>query len=212
LKIKKNKILIIGKSNKFIKFVKKNFYYNFLKIISWRKIIFQINNLKKNDYDLILICGFDFSSFNNDFADFYRKNISDPLDIVLKNTNLNTDVLYINTLKDKSNITYSRYKFAKQRLANLLAKKIKNIYVYHCPLILVNKSVDLNKGWFTGIILPFFIWLNIIPSINFEKMSFVLKNYHLNLKKKKLYPQIYGKNLYIKRNQFLDRMLRVLLK
>jgi hypothetical protein len=212
LKITKKKILIVGNSNKFIKFINKNFNYEFLKIVAWRNIMLQINYSETNNYDLILICGFDFNSFDENFNIFFKKNITYPLNFILKNLNTKTDVLYIDTLENDVNTTFSRYKFAKKKLSYLLTRKIKNIYIYNSPLILRDGSIDLNKGWFTKIILPFFIMFKIIPSIDFKKMSFFLKNYRINLRKKKLYSQIYGKNLYFKRNQFLDRTLRILFK
>ena len=106
MKKKFKKIVIIGKSNKFILGIKQNFIYNELDIISWRKINF-IKSKKK--YDLIFLCGFNFNTYSSNLNLFYKNNINKPLNLVKKIAKKESVIVYINTKNDKKKYTFSRY-------------------------------------------------------------------------------------------------------
>ena len=77
MKKKFNKIAIIGNSKKFINIVKKKYIFKKIDIYEWRKIN-KYSKIKKKKYQLILICGFDFSIFLLFAAPiiyFYKKKI-----------------------------------------------------------------------------------------------------------------------------------------
>ena len=104
MKKKFKKIVIIGKSNKFILGIKQNFIYNELDIISWRKINF-IKSKKK--YDLIFLCGFNFNTYSSNLNLFYENNINKPLNLVKKIAKKESIIVYINTKNDKKKYTFS---------------------------------------------------------------------------------------------------------
>ena len=118
-KNKKNKIVIIGQSQKFITGVKKNYKNSKINIIPWRQVDFYIKK-RVDIYNMIFVCGFDFSIYTKDYIFFEKKNIFLILQLLRKISNKKTKIIYINTqIKGKIDYTYSRYKYAKQKLATV---------------------------------------------------------------------------------------------
>ena len=92
------KIVIIGKSQKFIKELKRNYTFKKFDIIPWRQIQF-FSKKQTIKYDLVFICGFDFSIYLKDKKTFEKKNIFEILNLLKKITNKKTMLIYINTQK-----------------------------------------------------------------------------------------------------------------
>ena len=83
-KNKKNKIAIIGQSQKFITGVKKNYKNSKINIIPWRQVEFYIKK-RVDIYNMIFVCGFDFSIYTKDYIFFEKKKYFSHTSIVKKN-------------------------------------------------------------------------------------------------------------------------------
>tara|TARA_B100000989_G_scaffold284647_1_gene251647 strand:- start:94 stop:732 length:639 start_codon:yes stop_codon:yes gene_type:complete len=205
-----NKVLIIGKSEKFIKEIKKNYTFKKLDIIPWRQIHFYLGK-KLIKYNLVFICGFDFSTYLKNRKTFERKNIFEIIYLLRKIANRQTMLIYINTQKtNNKNYTFSRYRYAKQKLAYLIFKKFKNCLIFNSDLIKVNEDVSINSNLFSKLIFYFFSKFNLIKTIDIKKLFSKIKNM-LYLKDFPKQQNIKGLFITIPRTQLIDRFLRLIL-
>ena len=211
MKKKFNKIAIIGNSKKFINIVKKKYIFKKIDIYEWRKInkYSKIQNIK---YQLIIICGFDFSVFLSDQKTFIKKNIENPFNLIKKISNKNSNIIYINTkIKNNDRYTFSRYKYAKQKLAFLISKNFNKYLIINTNLILINKKISINSGGLSKLIFKFFVFFDFIETINinnvFTKFS---KKLHFKNCVKQI--NIVGYLLWLPRTQFIDRLARLILR
>ncbi len=103
----KDKILVLGKSPKFIKILKNIYKKDKIQTISWRDI--NIINKKKltKKPSIILVCGYDYGSHWYSFKKFYDMNITIPYQFIKSISKEKTKIIYIDTidhLKNKKNI------------------------------------------------------------------------------------------------------------
>lgn len=203
------KIVIIGKSQKFIKELKKNYTFKKFDIIPWRQIQFY---LKKQTikYNLVFICGFDFSIYLKDKKTFEKKNIFEILNLLKKITNKKTMLIYINTQKtNNKNYTFSRYRYAKQKLAYLIYKKFTNSLIFNSDLIKINNNISIKSNLISKLIFYYFSKFDFIKTIDIKKLFKEIQSmlYLKNFPKQK---NIRGILLTIPRTQFIDRFLRLI--
>ena len=210
MKKKFNKIAIIGNSKKFINIVKKKYIFKKIDIYEWRKIN-EYAKIRNKTYQLIIICGFDFSVFLSNQKTFINKNIKNPFNLIKKISNKNSNIIYINTkIRNNKRYTFSRYKYAKQQLAFLISKNFNKYLIINADLILINNKISINSGGFSKLIFKFFVFFDLIETINinniFNKFSKKLKfeNYVKQTK-------IEGYLLWLPRTQFFDRLVRLIL-
>lgn len=210
-----NNIAILGKSKKFIKIIKEIFPRSKIIIYSWRLLNqkkLSCNFVKK--FDLILVSGYDFHSFNYSFLDYYNVNIAFPFNFIkslLKSTTLVIYIDTINKLRSKKNIfTLSRYEFAKKELCFQLYKTINIFRVLSLPVIKNNKNEALIFGnRLTKFIFNIAINLKLIKSISLSNLKKKLM-YTIRIKslKKPYFFSLKPLFLSIPRNHFIDRILR----
>ena len=201
-------IIILGASSKIINFLEKNLKYKSLTIVPWRQI-----NLKKklNTYaDLIIVCGYDYSSYKYEFKKFYNINVLIPLQFIKKNYCNKTSIIYINTLFSKKR-TYSRYYFAKHKLYEELKKNFYHFKSAALPLVINNKKIDVYGSNFNKYLFKILLYFKLIKSINYNKVSSTInlllkKNY----KKNTYQAKVKGYFLKIPRTILLDRILRLI--
>ena len=203
------KIVIIGKSQKFIKELKKNYTFKKFDIIPWRQIQFY-SKKQTIKYDLVFICGFDFSIYLEDKKTFEKKNIFEILNLLKKITNKKTMLIYINTQKtNNKNYTFSRYRYAKQKLAYLIYKKFTNSLIFNSDLIKVNNDISINSNLISKLIFYYFSKFDFIKTIDIKKLFQEIQSM-LYLKKFPKQKNIRGIFLTIPRTQFIDRFLRLI--
>lgn len=212
----KKKIIILGRSQKFIKIIKNLYVHDDIKILSWRKLD------KLNKYgsyknpNIIFTCGYDYNSHWYDYDKYFKINISSPLKFINSIYNKNTFLFYIDTvgkLTKKTNtkkLILSRYEFAKKKLRNKLIKKFDKIKIIELPP-LVDKNLEVNifGGKFTKSIFKFLIIFRIINSIKLRSISnkFLIKN---DFNKKYKIFNIHSFMLSVPRPLFIDRFLRII--
>ena len=204
-----NKIAIIGNSKKFITELKKNFFFKKLDIIPWRQIHLY-SNKRLVKYDLVFICGFDFSIYFKNQKVFEKRNIYEILNLLKKITYKNSMLIYINTQNNNQKYTFSKYRYAKQKLAYLIFKKYKNSLIFNSDLIEVNKNISINSNLFSKLIFRFFVKFNLIKTIDIKKLFLEINNM-INYKNFPKQNNIKGVFLMFPRTQFIDRFLRIIL-
>ena len=210
-KNKKNKIAIIGQSQKFITEVKKNYKNSKINIIPWRQVEFYIKK-KVDIYNMIFVCGFDFSIYTKDYIFFEKKNIFLILQLLRKISNQKTKIIYINTqIKGKIDYTYSRYKYAKQKLAYLISKEFKKSVIFNADLIKEGNTISINSNFFSKFLFYFFSKFNLIKTIDI-KIIFIKINDMINHNKFIRQKNIKGYFLKIPRTQLIDRALYLMIK
>jgi len=209
-KKKYNKIVILGQSQKFIKEIKKNYKYDSLSIIPWRQIE-SYSYKKKEIYNLIFLAGFNFGIYTKGLTFFNQKNIYEPLELIEKISNKKTLIIYINTQKmNDRNYTFSRYRYAKQKLGYLIYRKFKNSLIFDSDLIKVTNYISINSNVFSRFIFHIFSMFNLIKTIDIKKIFFEINNMII-LKKRLKQRNIRGFLLNISRTQLIDRILRLIL-
>jgi hypothetical protein len=210
IKKKYNKIVILGQSQKFIKEIKKNYKYDSLSIIPWRQIR-SYSYKKKEIYNLIFLAGFNFGIYTKGSTFFNQKNIYEPLKLIEKISNKKTLIIYINTQKmNDRNYTFSRYRYAKQKLGYLIYRKFKNSLIFDSDLIKVTNYISINSNVFSRFIFHIFSMFNLIKTIDIKKIFFEINNMII-LKKRLKQRNIRGFLLNISRTQLIDRILRLIL-
>ena len=209
-KKKYNKIVILGQSQKFIKEIKKNYKYDSLSLIPWRQIG-SYSYKKKEIYNLIFLAGFNFGIYTKGSTYFNQKNIYEPLKLIEKISNKKTLIIYINTQKmNDRNYTFSRYRYAKQKLGYLIYRKFKNSLIFDSDLIKVTNYISINSNVFSRFIFHIFSMFNLIKTIDIKKIFFEINNMII-LKKRLKQRNIRGFLLNISRTQLIDRILRLIL-
>ena len=217
MKKKFKNITIIGKSSKFIKIIYSLFCKSYIQKYSWRSInSLRLNDkLIKNKPDLILICGYDYQSYWYSYKKYYYHNITAPLRLVKFLKKKNTLIIYIdtaNTLKNQPHTfkrtTYSRYEFAKKKLAYNLYKNFTNLKILSVPIIKNNKNkAEIYGNIITKTLFNILIHINLVNSIKITKLKRLIKN--INLVKKNYRPiKLKPLNLKIPRSLMIDRILR----
>ena len=78
-------------------------------------------------YNLILVCGYDYSLLTKNYEIFYKNNVLLPIKIISKSSTSKTKIIYINTLSKNKSYTLSRYEFSKNELASLITQSFKII-------------------------------------------------------------------------------------
>lgn len=207
-KLNFKKIAIVGNSKKFIFETKLFFDYELLSVIPWRKLKY-FSFKKKIIYNLIFICGYDFGSYYSNYRLFKKINISYPIKFLSEISNNKTNFVYINTQNYKSGYyTFSRYKFAKQKLSYLLHKNFKNLVVINSDLITTKNIMSINSDNFSKIFFSIFIKLGLLKTADVKKIFVEIKE-KLENKNYEKQKNIKGYLLFIPRIQFIDRILRL---
>ena len=177
-------------------------------MVSWRK-----NNEKNNDkYDLVFVCGYAFNTYGCKFMHFKNLNINNPLKTIKKHTNKKSLVVFINTYDQNQKYTYSRYKYAKIKLAYLISKNIKKFILINVPLIVDdNSNIMIKSSFFSSFCINSLIKLRLIKTIKIKNVYELIDNYIKQPIIKNKILNIDGRNLCIPRTQFIDRTLRFIL-
>lgn len=212
----KKKIIVIGKSLKFIQIIKKIYPNSIVELIPWRSItrIKKENLLKKPD--IILVCGYDYKSQWYSLKKFCKVNIKDPYNLIHYLYKKNTKIIYVNTITKLQktnkikNFTLSRYEFAKKKLCFIINKKFNNVQVIELPPILNNKKeIDIFGGKFTKYVFNFLLYWKIIKFISSYQLITIFRH---ESKYSQKYVPIMPKPILLKfpRPLLIDRVLRII--
>ncbi|MEI6096450.1 MAG: hypothetical protein WCR08_13495 [Gammaproteobacteria bacterium] len=211
-------IVIFGRSEKFITLLKILYPEAKIHIIPWRASLNMALILLqqiKEPIDLLLICGYDFSSYSSIFIDYLQKNVYHPLKIIelidKYCMNPNYEIIYIDTLNSSKKYTFSRYFYAKKYLASQLSTLFPFSKIVQLPTIYDGQyGTKIQGGLITKLVSNFLISLGIVKIITTsnlsKKIQAAIANSDQNNKGRMIKPRL----ISIPRNQFFDRILRIL--
>jgi hypothetical protein len=207
-------IIILGRSKKFFTAIKSLFPKAQITIIPWRQLqnfkdFFQ--GKKVPSVDLILIAGYDFNSYWSSYSHYIKVNIERPLNTIEHLAKSNPLILYINTTNEHNKKTYSRYRFAKTELAIRLQKRFENIKIIAAPLLVdVNKKPDVHGGILDRIIFNILVRFELISYVTPSDLMAIIRE-TFKTKKRFSLIKLTPYALSIRRSQFVDRCLRLIL-
>lgn len=215
---KKKRISFVGISKKFTKIFKSIYPTANFNFYSWRsleKILLKKKFIYKND--LVVVCGYDYSSQWHEYQKYYKCNVIFPYKVVRMISKKNTKIFYIDTVNKisknrylKKKYTFSRYEFAKKELRKVLLNNFKSVKVLTLPILANNENkAEVFGSFFTKIIYNFLIILNYVKTTNLKNLKKkIIKKISSNKKDKiiNLRPVL----LNIPRSLFIDRILRFL--
>ena len=207
------KIVLVGNSEKFNKIIRQLYRRAEIVVIPWRT---SIETLKKNDLsnfleaDLILVCGYDYSSSAYHYHKYIDANVTSPLEAIKVISNPDTLIIYIDTLHSAKPYTLSRYQYAKYLLGVGLREHFNHLTILNVPTIVnQNGKVDVQGGVFTKLVFNALNQAGILKTITTSALSDSLFRAVNNLVTKKVDVLVLrSKFLQIRRTLFLDRLLR----
>ena len=199
------KILILGQSEKFIKIFSELYPNSELVVFSWRCL--QANSSIKSDFEIVVVCGYDYDSYFASFENFLRVNVYDVIDF-LENLTSRTKLIYIDTADSRRKYTFSRYLYAKKLLAvELYESFIKTDFYIIKPNTIVNENnAEIKGGILTQIVFYFLINLNLIKTTSRNDIALSIKGGFGKVEAPPCCPIPVLLNW--KRTKFLDRLLR----
>lgn len=210
------KIIILGKSKKFVEIINKLYKNYQISVLSWRNLEkFKDYRLLKNT-KIVFVCGYDYNSQWYSLKEYQRKNIDLPYRLINIMANKNTYLFYVDTIGNikkginPRNTTLSRYEYAKKMLRYKLTKKFKKIKIIELPpLIDKNSNIQIFGNQFTKMIFKLLILTGLIESIKLETIAnrFLIKN---NFKQKHILNKPIAFFLNIPRPLIVDRFLRII--
>ncbi|BDU57293.1 hypothetical protein LMORI2_02750 [Limnohabitans sp. MORI2] len=197
-------ILLIGRSSKFEYVVKQAWPEALLTIISWRNTGFI-----EGSYDKIILCGYDYESYMHDYEKYINVNVYWQLHRLNKMNLSKADIIYINTYGIFNWYTFSRYVFAKLKLASLLTDNFNSVYILNVPTVLNNMMWKSSYSSINPLILDLLLKLKMVTVINTIELIELVKCYNLRSGPLRKCPMPFMLN--IKRSIFIDRLMRLIL-
>lgn len=203
-----NKILILGKSDKFTNIVYKLFSHAEILVISWRECINYVDLSKNFLPDLIVVCGYDYASSHYNFKRYFDVNVLQPYQVICTISKLSTKIIYIDTYHGRNQFTFSRYQFAKKMLGVKVSARFNDSFILSIPTILNNTGgADIRGGLLTKLIFNFFVRIGFVRTITLDELELFFldsleRENHLN------FDILTPKFLHIRRTLFIDRLLR----
>ena len=214
---KKITISFIGNSIKFVKVFKSIYPNSTSKCYSWWLLgnILAEQKIKFRS-DVVVICGYDYSSQWYLYQKYYNYNVVYPLKFAKTISKNKTKIFYIDTINkitkiknSKKRYTLSRYEFAKKELRTKLLRNFKLIKILTLPVLINNNKADVHGGFFTKIIYNLLIKLNYIKIIDLKNLKKLVIQRNSNNKKDETITLV-PLALSIPRSLFFDRFLRFL--
>lgn len=200
-------ILIIGNSSHLCDAIRLAYPGHEIHIIPWRC---DFNEMAQMDCDLVFIVGFDYGSYMKRFDDYFDVNIAQPLLAVQRFTKPSADRVYIATQNGLKNHTFSRYRYAKERLGLALMAQSENSYVLRFDTFATPSHEPLVKG---GVVTKFIFRslakLGVVKTVDMHTVSNRLKAYQTSCSDDRR--DIKGVCIHIPRPQFVDRLMRLFL-
>jgi hypothetical protein len=207
------KIVLVGNSEKFNKIIRQLYSRAEIVVIPWRTTIETLKKIELSNFldaDLILVCGYDYSSSAYHYHKYIDANVTSPLEAIKVISNPDTLIIYIDTLHSAKPYTLSRYQYAKYLLGVGLREHFNHLTILNIPTIVnQNGKVDVQGGVFTKLVFNALNQAGILKTITTSALSDSLFRAVNNLVTKKVDVLVLrSKFLQIRRTLFLDRLLR----
>lgn len=206
------KLLVIGNSAKFITFIESIFFIEKKTVIPWRSLQTFSNEKIINSnlqWDIILLCGYDYSSSSKYYSNYYLSNVQLIIELLKSIPTKNFKIIYINTINPKKSYTFSRYLYAKMKLGSELNNNFNDVDIINLPTVLESGTISISGGFFSKSIFIFLIKIKLLTYVNINLNLKTNQLIYANFKAKPFLPKKIGLN--IPRSITIDRLLRMLL-
>ena len=181
-------------------------HYKHKTITSFRKI----KRISRYRYEKIYIVGYDFSTYDIDYNEYYYKNITKIIRILFKYKYIyKTQLIYINTIRNRDLFTNSRYSYAKHKLAKKLSGRNFKINNIQMPSIINKGKILINGGSIIRFLANLTIRIKPIKTIDIKKINKYIEK-KIKFKKSSICKPAHGIKLSKPRYQILDRIYRVI--
>jgi hypothetical protein len=198
-------ILIIGNSSHLCEAIRSAYPAHEIKVIPWRSNFHEIAQMNS---DLIFIVGFDYCSYMKPYEKYMNNNVIQPMLAVQRFAKPSADKVYIATQNGSKKYTFSRYRFAKEKLGQELMNQWDNSYVVRFDTFATPNHEPLVKGGFiTKLIFSCLVKTGVVKTVDMRTVSDCLKNYQASSSKDLI--NIKGFFISIPRPQFIDRVMRL---
>jgi hypothetical protein len=210
-------ILIIGKSAKFIRLIEAIYPDAHLMVVSWRALGDRPTreNIAQEKIDLVLICGYDYSSYMTSYQSYIDRNVTLPLAALSPLADQAVAMIYIDTMDGAKEHTFSRYLYAKKLLGKLLSNLQTKVVILTVPTISdARGQLDIHGGWFTKQLFALMQKLGVMQTISPYSLRDQLARSISELEKFNKPPQSHNApqaiGLHWPRPLLLDRALRMI--
>lgn len=206
-------MLLIGRSDKFEHLIRKNMaQVDTLHIIPWRAPVLPTGIT----FTHVVIAGYDFAACTHPFRQFIRASYLNVYRLLAHQAQQpaihNARFIYINTHCDERRV-FSRYAFAKERLAVLLKRHFPLIELQPDVILTPQGQPDLRSGWLARTIITFLIQVRFLKTTPYamlaEQLGAALEGKTSSAPHR---PCPRGLFLAIPRNALLDKVMRLLQK
>jgi hypothetical protein len=151
-------LLVVGNSEKFIKFVESLFPISHTCVIGWRGLPLSIEKqsvIADTKWDLCLVSGYDYGSATYFYDKYLASNVENIMQFLHASIAQDTQVVYVNTMAASKRYTFSRYLFAKMLLGDALVKSYPKTIALEFSTVNESGKI-LTKG---GLLSKFGFWL-----------------------------------------------------
>lgn len=199
------RILIIGNSHHLSEAISLAFPDAEIKIMPWRGLA---NQSFQMSCDLLFMVGFDYDSYMKRYEDFMDANVLQPILAVQRFAKSSTDIVYVTTQHSSRNFTFSRYRYAKEKLGHALVSQWPHAYVLRFDTFATANHEPLVKGGaMTRLIFACLVKLGAVKTVDMLTVRERLKDYQTHSSPD--LRAIKGVLIAIERPQFVDRLMRL---
>jgi hypothetical protein len=198
-------ILIIGKSSHLCEAISLAYPDHEIKTITWRGLA---GETTQACVDLIFVVGFDYGSYMKPYEDYMNVNVTQPILAVQRFAKPTTAIVYVATQNGRKTFTFSRYRYAKEKLGHALAHQLPHAYVLRFDTFATSNHEPLVKGGAaTRLIFSCLVKLGVIKTVDMLTVRERLKDHQIHASHD--LPAIQGFFMAIPRPQFVDRLMRL---
>ncbi|RAR53644.1 hypothetical protein C7401_127110 [Paraburkholderia unamae] len=202
-------IWVVGRSEKFVRATHAAFPQSTIRVISWRAL--DPASCSGPKPDLLVVCGYDYSTYLCSGSSCIERNVIKPANWITKMAGSNVPVIYVTTADGKVGKTWSRYRYAKTRLACELKNRAVNVRVTKFPTILDEQgNVDVHGGIISRWIFELAVLLRMVQVVPFSDLAVALAQSASANTPNWDVAELKPRFLSIPRTNFADRVLRML--
>jgi hypothetical protein len=208
----KMKLLVIGNSKKLIEFIEDIFCIEKKLVIGWRSLQQDAtkNILALNiEWDIILLCGYDYSGASKKYNDYYFANVDSVVNFLKSISTKNSRIIYINTKNSTKKYTFSRYSYAKMKLGVELINIFHKVDVLSFPTILESGKITVNGSFFSKTIFKFLKKFKLLSTVEINQSDIQNQKIYIKFKQKPELQKPVG--LRFARPLIIDRALRLMI-
>jgi hypothetical protein len=198
-------ILIIGNSRHLCEAIRLAYPNHEIKMIPWRGLAEEV---MQEQVDLVFVVGFDYGSYIKRYEDYMDVNVVQPMLAVQRLAKPSAAIVYVTTQDGRKNFTFSRYRFAKEKLGHAFVSQLSNAHILRFDTFATANHEPLVKGGaITRLIFSCLVKLGVVKTVDMLTVRERLKDYQTYASLD--FREIKGILIAIARPQFVDRLMRL---